>query len=146
MEHYEFDEQNLREIGRKYRTLVIMTDYVRRVEVYKGSLDESCFDMINFYVDNGWLDNCTWTKVETPLRGDWKRLVMEAKDESGEEIFNVTIKIKEKEMAMEKTSNGMPSNGKMFLIGLVSAFFPLEKVVEFFGLWWLFDKATNKKR
>ena len=128
-----FDVENLRVIGNNYKTYVIVTDYVRRVDVFKGPLNEGCFDMIQFYFDSGWLNDCTWTKKEVPLKGGWSQLITEAVDKNGDEVFNITVNIKDKLITPVQETKKI-SGGQAFLLGAIAGFFPLSTVLEFLGV------------
>jgi hypothetical protein len=141
-----FDEHTLREIGRKYDTHVIMTDYVDHMDVYSGPLNQNCFNMIKFYLSNHWLDGCTWHKKEEHLRTGWTKLVTEAVDEKGEELFNITVVIKDKvdvsRVGEEPVKIG---KGTAFFLGLTAGFFPVEKALEVVGAGWLLGQVTKRK-
>jgi len=140
---YTFDQEHLQEIGRTNVTVVTMTDYVRRNEVYNGPLNDTCFEMINFYLENGWLDNVKWTKSEKYLENGWKELITDAVDEKGEELFNITVLIKGKkfEIPMPQVERKVP----WFWLGVLSAFVPIHVLLEGIGIGALFNHFFNKK-
>jgi hypothetical protein len=141
-----FDENTLKEIGRKYDTHVTMTDYVDHMDVFIGQLDSRCFSMIKYYLDNHWLDGCTWIKKETHLRNGWTKLVTEAVNAEGEELFGITVVIKDKvDVSRVGEAPVRMSKLKAFTLGLVAGFFPLEKVLEIIGAGWLFHQVTKPK-
>jgi hypothetical protein len=136
-----FDEETLKDLSEKYHTSVIVTDYVKRVDVYKGSLDEGCFDMLRFYSDSGWFEGYVWTKREVKLKNGWTRLITEAKNDDGEECFNITVVLKGKVEKKPKQVGGW----KMFFIGMFAGFFPLDKVLEFLGIGALMKHYGSEK-
>jgi len=140
-----FDEQNLKELGKKYRSFVSVTDYVRHVTVFKGPLNEGCFEAIQFYLDNGWLDGCTWTKREVAMKSGWTKLITEAIDKDGEEIFNITVNIKNRmEVVLEKPKKSS-DGGKYLLLGALAGLFSLPTVLEAIGAGYLINQLTKKK-
>jgi hypothetical protein len=141
-----FDEHTLKEIGRKYDTYVTMTDYVGHMDVFQGSLNSRCFSMIKFYLNNHLLDGCTWRKREIYLSNGWTKLITEAINSTGDEVFNITVIIKDK-VDVSRVGEAPVRMGwfKSFAIGFVAGFFPIDKVLEVIGAGWLLNQVTRKK-
>src|ERR1035438_1749755 len=137
----EFNENSLRGIGRRYETEVIMTDYQDRFDVYTGPLNNTCFEMIKFYLSNHWLDGCIWVRQVSPLRNGETKLVIEAEDQSGEEQFNITVIYREKINLAQKRIGSWET----FFWGLLAGLFPTKKALEIIRVGFLFNYFKKKR-
>lgn len=141
----DFDINTLKEIGRKYKTSVLVTDYVDHMDVYSGPLNQHCFDMIKFYFDNHWLDGVTWVKYESPLKNGWTKLVIEAEDSKGyDELFNITVTIKDR-VDLSRVGQRRIGSLEAFMWGLFAGLFPTKKALEIIGAGFLINYFKNNK-
>jgi len=140
-----FDENTLKEIGHKYQTKVLVTDYVDHMDVYSGPLNQNCFNMIKFYLSNHWLDGCTWVKQVFPLVNGWTRLVIEAEDNTGEELFNITILIKDR-VDLSRLGQKRIGSWEAFFWGFLAGFFPAKKALEIIGAGFLINLFKGNKQ
>ena len=141
----EFNENSLRGIGRRYETEVIMTDYQDRFDVYTGPLNNTCFEMIKFYLSNHWLDGCIWVRQVSPLRNGETKLVIEAEDSKGyDELFNITVTIKDR-VDLSRVGQRRIGSLEAFMWGLFAGLFPTKKALEIIGAGFLINYFKNNK-
>ena len=141
----EFDQNTLKEIGLKYKTEVLITDYVDYMDVYSGPLNQHCFNMIEFYLSNHWLDGCTWVKQVFPLVNGWTKLVIEAEDNTGEELWNITVLVKDR-IDLSGVGQSRIGSWEAFSLGFLGGLFPAKEALEIIGAGFLVNYFKNYKK
>ena len=135
----QFDEKNIKSLGKKYITEVELYDFRTKRNVYSGPLDQDFLDILRMCIEEGNLpEDFKWHIYQNTDYDNYTHMVQVAVNGNGYQYLKVDLR-------MRKIKAAPNHDGQFFLYGLIAGLFGMS-FWETLGALFVYNEIKRRDR